>query len=293
MLIQWFPGHMAKARREAIEKLKLVDLVIELLDARLPESSRNPLIDQIIGNKPRLIVLNKADLADKVQTEEWLKYYNQEEKQQHAIAISTLNPKDMQALKKELKEMMAPKMKKMADKGVKPRAVRLMILGIPNVGKSTLINKLLTKNRAQTGNRPGVTKGQQWLKIGNDFELLDTPGILWPKFEDQVIGKKLALTGAIKDTLFHKDEVALFALSYFLKYYPGKLQEFYKVDEKTFAENTAEFLIGLTAKLGFREDYGRASEKIIFDIRNGKLGLYTLDLVADSEDTEEVESSNG
>jgi ribosome biogenesis GTPase A len=292
MLIQWFPGHMAKARREAIEKLKLVDLVIELLDARLPESSRNPLIDQIIGNKPRLIVLNKADLADKDKTEEWLEYYNQDEKEQRAIAISTLNPKDMQTLKKEVNTIMAPKMKKLTDKGVKPRAIRLMILGIPNVGKSTLINKLLTKNRAVTGNRPGVTKGQQWLKIDNDFELLDTPGILWPKFEDQVIGKKLALTGAIKDTLFHKDEVALFALAYFLKYYPGKLQEYYKIDEKTFAENTPEFLMGLTTKFGFGEDYGRASEKIMFDIRNGKLGPYTLDSVEKSEDdAEETESA--
>ena len=279
MLIQWFPGHMAKAKREALEKLKMVDLVIELLDARLPESSRNPLIDDIIGNKPRLIVLNKADLADKTATKEWVEYFKQDNKAQRAVSISTLNNKDVENIKRELKAMMAHKTQAMIAKGVKPRAIRLMILGIPNVGKSTLINKLMQKNRAQTGNRPGVTKGQQWLKIGGDFELLDTPGILWPKFEDQLIGQKLALTGAIKDTVFHKDDVALFALRHFMQYYPGRLQAFYKVDENEFEGAVPDLLMELTTKLRFGEDYSRASERIIFDIRGGKLGPYTLDQV--------------
>lgn len=277
MTIQWFPGHMAKAKREAIENRKMVDIVIELVDARLPESSRNPLVDEIVGNKPRLVILNKSDLADRAATDKWLDYFNNSQNGQQAVAISAMNQSDMNRVKKMLKNLMAGKMADLAKKGVKPRAIRLMVLGIPNVGKSTFINQMIRKNRAKTANRPGVTTAQQWLKIGKDFELLDTPGILWPKFEDPEVGLKLALTGAIKDTLYHKDDVALYALRFFTEQYPGRVSEAYRLDEKA-GESLPDFLMALTKQMNFGEDYDRASEKLIFDIRNGKLGAYTLDI---------------
>ena len=204
--IQWFPGHMAKAKREAKEKLNLVDIVIELVDARIPESSRNPLIDEIVGNKPRIMVLNKADLADPAKTQAWINYYQSQGIQ--ALAIDAQHGKGLKQLEKQCQALMSDYFAKQAAKGVKPRAIRLMILGIPNVGKSTLINRFVGKNQAITGNKPGVTKAQRWLKVGRNFELLDTPGILWPKFDDPLVGKKLALTGAIKDQLVHMDDLA-------------------------------------------------------------------------------------
>ena len=207
-LIQWFPGHMAKAKREAKEKLNLVDIVIELVDARIPESSRNPLIDEIVGNKPRIMVLNKADLADPAKTQAWINYYQSQGI--HALSIDAQHGKGLKQLEKQCQLLMSDYFAKQAAKGVKPRAIRLMILGIPNVGKSTLINRFVGKNQAITGNKPGVTKAQRWLKVGRNFELLDTPGILWPKFDDPLVGKKLALTGAIKDQLVHMDDLALY-----------------------------------------------------------------------------------
>lgn len=276
MVIQWFPGHMAKAKRQAIENRKMVDIVIELVDARLPISSRNPLMDEIAGNKPRLLILNKGDLADPEMTREWIKHYNNQDNQK-AIAISAMDQNDIKRTKKVLKSMMAPKMAALAEKGVKPRAIRLMVLGIPNVGKSTFINQMIKKNRAQTANKPGVTKAQQWLKIENDFELLDTPGILWHKFEDEEIGLKLALSGAIKDTIFHNDDVSLFALKFFLSHYPNRIIEAYKIKENNWEDSLPELLMEITKKLNFGEDYERGSEKLIFDIRDGKLGAYTLD----------------
>lgn len=287
MVIQWFPGHMAKAKRQAIENRKMVDIVIELVDARLPISSRNPLMDEIAGNKPRLLILNKGDLADPEMTREWMKYYNGQDNQ-NAIAISAMDQNDIKQTKKVLKTMMAPKMAALAEKGVKPRAIRLMVLGIPNVGKSTFINQMIKKNRAQTANKPGVTKAQQWLKIENDFELLDTPGILWHKFEDEEIGLKLALSGAIKDTIFHNDDVALFALKFFLSHYPTRITEAYKVKEKNWEDSLPELLMEITKKMNFGEDYERGSEKLIFDIRDGKLGTYTLDDPPISSVQEEV-----
>ena len=199
MTIQWFPGHMAKARREVTEKLKLVDIVFELIDARLPLSSRNPMIDEVIHQKPRLLILNKADLADDTETKKWIQYF--EAREIRAIAINSFEGKGMQAITKAAKEILEPKLARMRSRGIRPGAIRAMIVGIPNVGKSTLINRLAKKNIAKTGNMPGVTKAQQWIKYEKELELLDTPGILWPKFEDKEAGYKLALTGAIKDTI--------------------------------------------------------------------------------------------
>ena len=282
MVIQWFPGHMAKAKRQAIENRNMVDIVLELVDARIPISSRNPLMDEIVGGKPRLIILNKADLADSNMTNDWLEYFNHPEHNQKAIAVNAFSQSDIKRTKKIIKEMMIEKMAAREARGIKPRAIRLMVLGIPNVGKSTFINQMIKRNRAKTANKPGVTQHQQWLKIENDFELLDTPGILWHKFEDQAIGMKLALTGAIKDTLFHKDDIALYALELWTNRYPGRLKQVYRLDESLGKESYPDMLMALTEQLNFGDEYDRASEKLIFDIRDGKLGTFTLDEVPEN-----------
>ncbi|MBF0781038.1 MULTISPECIES: ribosome biogenesis GTPase YlqF [unclassified Granulicatella] len=275
--IQWFPGHMAKARREAVEKLKLVDIIVELVDARLPYSSRNPIIDDIVGQKPRVMVLNKTDLADIKQTNEWTTYFKHRHLQ--VVPISAKDGKGIKDIQDTLKELMSEKMAKLKARGLKNRPIRLMILGIPNVGKSTLINRFIKKNKAETGNKPGVTKGQQWLKLGDEFELLDTPGILWPKFEDQDIGKKLALTGAIKDTILHQEDIALYAIDFFARYYPERLKKMYGLQDEHLNLSNSDLLIKITERLGLKEEYDKASDKLIHDVRQGKLGKYTLDFV--------------
>lgn len=273
--IQWFPGHMAKARKEIIEKLSLVDIVIEIVDARLPISSRNPMLDKIINQKPRLILLNKQDLADPNQTTKWIEYF--ETQNIYALSINAKEKKYNKLIIKKCQEILHDKIQKRKDKGLKPKALRAMILGIPNVGKSTLLNQLINKKVAKTGNTPGVTKAQQWLKISGELELLDTPGILWPKFEDEEIGYKLSLTGAIKDHLYHSDDVALFAIDFFKQNYLDKFVDFYKLTTTDLELPSPELLMLLTEKKGFKDDYERMSNLIIQDIRQGKLGKYTLD----------------
>lgn len=274
MAIQWFPGHMAKAKRQVQENLKHVDIVYELVDARLPRSSQNPLLDEIIQAKPRLLILNKKDLADPSMTRAWEEYFAA-----NAIPSLALDSKKQQSAKSILpktQEVLKEKLKRDQSRGLKPRAIRAMVLGIPNVGKSTFMNRLIGKKIAQTGNRPGVTKGQQWLKVAGKLELLDTPGILWPKFEDPEVGKKLALTGAIKDQLLHLDDVALYGLAFLQRYYPQRLSERYQLTET--AEMTpVELLLAITKKRGLQEDYERGSEVFLQDLRNGKLGPLTFD----------------
>lgn len=272
--VQWFPGHMAKARREAEEKIKLVDLVIELVDARIPESSRNPMIAEIIGQKPSILVLNKRDLADHKMTQAWLDYY--QEQGQVALAIDAQHQKGLKQLQKACKDMMADYFAKQKARGVKPRAIRLMILGIPNVGKSTLINRFVGKNQAQTGNKPGVTKAQRWLKLGKEFELLDTPGILWPKFEDPQMGIHLALTGAIKDQLIEMQELALAFIPHLQQFYPQVLTDVYGLKGLEEAD-AATILTRLTQALGLGEDYPQAAERLVYDFRQKKLGAISLD----------------
>ncbi|EPH94669.1 ribosome biogenesis GTP-binding protein YlqF [Enterococcus faecalis 13-SD-W-01] len=284
MTIQWFPGHMAKARREVSEKMKYVDIVFELVDARLPLSSRNPMLDQIIQQKPRLVLLNKADLADPQQTQKWQAYF---EKEGHAaLAINAQENKGIKAILAASKEVLKEKRARDAARGLKPRAIRAMVLGIPNVGKSTLMNRLAGKKVAQTGNKPGVTKGQQWLRSGSELELLDTPGILWPKFEDPEIGKKLALTGAIKDQLVHLDDLAIYGLDFFARYYPNKISERYNLEADQEQQLAPELLMTITQRRGLRDDYDRGSELVVFDIRQGKLGRYTLDRAEEMESDE-------
>ncbi|MGY3703213.1 ribosome biogenesis GTPase YlqF [Vagococcus martis] len=279
MTIQWFPGHMAKARREVAEKLKLVDIVLEIVDARLPISSRNPMLDSLIQQKPRLMLLNKSDLADVKETQRWHDYFASQGI--HCLAINANQGKGINKITPKVKEILAEKIERQAARGMKPRPVRAMCIGIPNVGKSTLLNRLANKNMAKTGNTPGVTKGQQWLKTGKDLELLDTPGILWPKFEDKEIGKKLALTGAIKDALLHMDDLALYGIEFFKEYYPEQLAERYKLTDEDMTLNNVDMLMLITKKRGFQEDYERGSVMIIQEVRDGRLGKYTLDRVED------------
>lgn len=278
LTIQWFPGHMAKARRQVTEKLSLIDIVFELVDARIPASSRNPMIDEIIKNKPRLLLLNKADMADPKVTKEWISYYK--ENGVHALAINSQEGNGMKQIVSEAKVILKEKFDKMAAKGIRPRAIRALIVGIPNVGKSTLINRLAKKNIAQTGDRPGITKAQQWIKVGKELELLDTPGILWPKFEDQEVGLKLATTGAIKDTILNLQDIAVYALRFLEENYPENLKERFGLEEipddivllfDEIAKRRGSMMSG-----GF-VDYDKTAELIIREIRTEKLGRLTFE----------------
>lgn len=270
---------MAKARREVTEKLKLVDIIFELLDARIPYSSRNPMIDEIIQHKPRLVLLNKADMADKERTKEWIQFFD--EKGIKALAINAQAGEGLREIVQASHQLLKEKFDRLKAKGVKQRAVRAMIVGIPNVGKSTLINRLAKKNIAKTGNTPGVTKAQQWIKVGKELELLDTPGILWPKFEDQEVGMKLAVTGAIKDTLLNLQDLAVYALRFLEKAYPERLKERYELDK---LPGELVELFDHIGKLrgcymaGGLVDYDKTAELIVREIRIEKLGALTFDL---------------
>ena len=273
--IQWFPGHMSKARRQVQENLKHVDFVTILVDARLPLSSQNPMLTKIVGDKPKLLILNKADLADSNRTKEWRDYFKSQ-----GIKTLAINSKEQSTVKlvtDAAKSLMTEKIQRLRERGIQKETLRTMIIGIPNAGKSTLMNRLAGKKIAVVGNKPGVTKGQQWLKSNKDLEILDTPGILWPKFEDELVGLKLALTGAIKDQLLPMDEVTIFGLNYFKTYYPERLEERFKgIDLE---EEAPEIIMEMTRKLGFREDYDRFYNLFVKEVRDGKLGRYTLDIV--------------
>lgn len=273
--IQWFPGHMSKARRQVQENLKHVDFVTILVDARLPLSSQNPMLTKIVGDKPKLLILNKADLADSNRTKEWRSYF--EGQGIKTLAINSKEQSTVKMVTDAAKSLMADKIQRLRERGIQKETLRTMIIGIPNAGKSTLMNRLAGKKIAVVGNKPGVTKGQQWLKSNKDLEILDTPGILWPKFEDELVGLKLALTGAIKDQLLPMDEVTIFGLNYFKTYYPERLEERFKgIDLE---EEAPEIIMEMTRKLGFREDYDRFYNLFVKEVRDGKLGRYTLDIV--------------
>jgi ribosome biogenesis GTPase A len=264
---------MAKARREVSEKLKLIDIIFELVDARIPLSSRNPMIDEIIQHKPRLVLLNKADMADKGTTKEWIEYFKKREIR--ALAINSQAGAGMKEIISASQEILKEKFERMKAKGVKPRAIRAMIVGIPNVGKSTLINRLAKKNIAKTGNTPGVTKAQQWIKVGKELELLDTPGILWPKFEDQEVGLKLALTGAIKDKILNLQDVAIYGLKFLEARYPERLKERFQLED--FPEDIVEFFDQIGENRGClmgrgEINYDKVTELIIREIRTEKMG---------------------
>lgn len=276
-MIQWYPGHMAKALREVSEKIKLVDVVVIVLDARVPMSSLNPEIVKLVNNKRVLIVLNKKDKADPNQSAFWKKYY--EDKKYQVIVINSKDNKDIKKLLSSIKELMAEKRKKDALKGLKPRPIKTMIIGIPNAGKSTIINGLVNKKVATIGDKPGVTKSQQWIRINQDLELLDTPGILWPKFENQELASNLAVTGAIKDEIVDVYELVKYAINVYKLYYPQELINRYNVKE----DNTIEEIIEVIAKSNHiynvdkTIDFDRVALLVLNDIRSGRLGKITLD----------------
>jgi ribosome biogenesis GTPase A len=287
MNIQWYPGHMVKAKKLVREHLKLIDVVIELVDARVPISSRNPDIDKIVENKPRIVVLNKGDLADPEMSKEWSRYFKSLGYQ--AIIVNSITGQGIKLISKAAQELVKEKFAAIAAKGRRPRAIRGMIVGIPNVGKSSFINKLAGRTTARTGDRPGVTKGKQWIKIGEEFELLDTPGILWPKFQDPQVGFRLAFTGAISDAIMDIQTLATKLAEYLRDEHPAKLMSRYKLTE--LPEEPEEIIDKIAVKRGHiisggRVDYLKTATMLIDEFRGGKLGLFTLDKLTEAEKAE-------
>lgn len=277
MHFQWYPGHMTKAKRMMQENIKLIDLVIELVDARVPISSRNPDIDELGKNKARLILLNKSDLAEDKQNDAWAEYFKKK-----GFAVVKVNSKKgggIKSIQGVIQEACKEKTERDRKRGILNRPVRAMVVGIPNVGKSTFINSLAGKACAKTGNKPGVTKGKQWIRLNKNVELLDTPGILWPKFEDQMVGLRLALIGAIKDEILNIDELSLELIKVLTRDYAGILTDRYGVDETQtpvkILEQIAENRKCISK--GNELDYSKAAALLIDEFRGGKLGKITLE----------------
>ena len=277
MQLQWYPGHMTKAKRQMQEDIKLVDLIIELVDARIPLSSRNPDIDELGKNKARLILMNKADLANPGETERFSGYFK--EKGYFVVSIDARARTGMKTIQNEILEACKEKIERDRRRGIKNRPVRAMVVGIPNVGKSTFINTFAGKACTKTGNKPGVTKGKQWIRLNKNVELLDTPGILWPKFEDQMVGLRLALIGSIKDEILNIDELAVELLRILTTQYPGILSGRYDVEETT---DPIKLLTDIAEKRNCRKkenelDYSKAAALVIDEFRSGKLGRITIE----------------
>ncbi len=275
--VQWYPGHMSKALREIKESLKLVDIVFVLLDARLPESSMNPRLKEIIENKPALILYTKSSLADQRELNKWLSHYN--EIGLKGLKIDAITGLNINKIKEATLEILTEKLEREKRRGILPRAIRTMIIGIPNVGKSTLINTLSKKKAAKTGNTPGITKAQQWIKISDDFELLDTPGVLWPKFDDPTTGYHLALSGAIKDSVLPNEEVAVYAHRFLSEYYPEAYKKRYELTELSDVATTFE-MIGRkrgTLVKGNQVNYDFVYDILLKDLRDGAFGGITFD----------------
>lgn len=285
MQFQWYPGHMTKAKRQMQEDIKLIDLVIELVDARIPLSSRNPDIDELGKNKARLILMNKSDLSDAKRNQEWSDYFRR--KGYFVVCLDARNRAGMKQVTNVVMEACKEKIERDRKRGILNRPVRAMVVGIPNVGKSTFINSYAGKACAKTGNRPGVTKGKQWIRLNKNVELLDTPGILWPKFEDQLVGLRLALIGAIKDEILNTDELSLELIQILKERYPGILKERYAVKDVEFLEDTdAPGILKQIAEnrkcitRGSELDYSKAAALLIEEFRSGKLGGITLEIPA-------------
>ena len=272
--IQWFPGHMTKAARQMEENLKKVDFVIEIRDARIPDSSRNPMLDGIIHTKPRLIILSKKDKADPELTKEWITYL--EKDNVRVIALDLVHENYKAAIVQASKTLCASFIEKQKRRGIKPRALRAMVCGIPNVGKSTMINTLAKRKAAKTADKPGVTKSLQWIKLDKDLELLDTPGVLWPKFDGQQIGLKLALLGSIRDEVVTMDELAMFAVEWLMENNPSSLIETYGIEIQDTPWHTLE---QVAIKRGYLQkgqiDENRLMNSFVKDMRENKCGLIT------------------
>ena len=292
MNINWFPGHMAKTRRQITEDMKLVDVVIEILDARIPISSQNPEIKQITQNKKKIVVLNKCDLADENDNKKWMEFFVKQGIR--AILVDSNTGKGVNEVGRQVQNVMADELKKFADKGRIGRKIRVMVVGIPNVGKSSFINRIAKKNSATVGNKPGVTKQKQWIRINNYIELMDTPGVLWPKFESEEVALNLAFTGTIKDDILEVTEIAYHLTKFLLENYRNNLLERYSLSENSVDEilsqdqdenqNIYEImqLIGKrrgAIMVGGNVDDEKTSKIILDDFRSGKIGKITLEKV--------------
>lgn len=280
MELQWFPGHMAKTRRLIKENLKLVDVVIELTDARLPLSSRNPEIDSIVGNKPRITVLNKCDIADEKANSAWLEYFDK--KGIKAFLADSQTGKGFSALSPAIDTVLKEKFEKDRQRGIQKHSVRMMIVGIPNVGKSSFINRLSSRNAAKTGDRPGITTAKQWIRIAGKYELLDTPGILWPKFENVEVARRIAFTGGIKDEIMDIEELAFYLTGFLKENYPENLMERYKLTDADMQLEDWDLVTLIGKKRGCivsggEVDTFRASSLILDEFRGAKIGKISLE----------------
>ncbi|MCQ2567539.1 MAG: ribosome biogenesis GTPase YlqF [Mogibacterium sp.] len=277
--INWYPGHMKKTRELIKENLKAVDCVVEIIDSRIPVSSRNPIIDELIANKRRIIVLGKSDLADETENRKWKEHFEAEADEKNIARVLVLNLQSGENIKQLLKALEAEQTRRNSVKSV-ARPLRLMIVGVPNVGKSSLINRLTGKRSAVTGDRPGVTRGKQWLTLNNGMQLLDTPGILWPKFEDPNVGLNLAFCGSIRDEILGIQDLGFELIRVLGETYPELLKERYKLDE--IAETPLENMDAIAVKRGFlmsgkRIDYERTGRTVVDEFRGGKIGRITLE----------------
>ncbi len=275
--LQWYPGHMTKAKRQMSEDLKLIDLIIELLDARAPKSSQNPDIDKMVANKSRIVLLTKSDLADKSINEKWVEYFTANST--GCVCLDLRNNHGMKPVREIILKACSEKIERNKKKGIKNRPIRAMIVGIPNVGKSTFINSYAKKSVAKTGNKPGVTKGRQWIRLDKNVELLDTPGILWPKFDDTTVGEHLGMIGSIKDEVMDLGELAVNLIKYLQSNYPGSISNRYEIDENN---EPFEVLMMLSKKRGCIKkgnevDYDKGSRLFLNDFRSGQLGKISLE----------------
>ena len=284
--VQWFPGHMAKTRRLMQQNLRLVDLVVELTDARIPQSSRNPEIDRIIGSKPRMLLLNKSDSADEQETRRWLGWYR--ERGIPAIPADCRTGRGLGQFLPTVRQVLADQIARWEQKGMAGRPIRIMVVGIPNVGKSSLINRLAGNKRAKVEDRPGVTRGKQWVTLNGGVELLDMPGVLWPKFDDPQAGLHLACTGAVKDEVLDQEELSCHLLELLARQYPAALQDRYKVSCGP-GDTGYALLEQAGRRRGFlvrggEVDTGRMARILLDEFRSGKLGRFTLELPEDGSD---------
>lgn len=281
MEFQWYPGHMTKAKREMQNELKLIDVIIELVDARIPYSSKNPDIEHMANGKSRIILMNKFDLADDKVTKQWIRFY---EEQGYIVGqVNSKNGKGVKSVNNLIQHACKEKLERNRRRGILNKPMRAMIAGIPNVGKSTFINSFAGKACTKTGNKPGVTKGKQWIRIGSNVELLDTPGILWPKFEDQEVGLHLAFVGSIKDELYNMFELGMLLTKYIMETYPDVLVDFYQIEKEKKAEKYLENIArrrGLL-KTGGEFDFDRAAKCLVDDYRLGRLGRISLEIPED------------
>ncbi len=278
--IQWYPGHMAKAKREISEKLKIIDIVIELVDARAPVSSKNPMFDKLINNKPRLIVMTKKDMADEKRVRYYENYYR--EQGYHVITVNLKNFNEYKKIINLSKDILKDKMAKEAQRGLRPRPMRAMVIGIPNVGKSTFINKIAKRKATITGNRPGVTKAQQLIKVDKDFELFDTPGVLWPRFDDQKTARNIAIIGSIKQQILPLDDLFIYLMEYLATNYPEILKERYNLTidlESEWIEKACKDIASVRKIKPFKGDvdYDRVMELVFSEINDGSIGRLSFE----------------